>query len=253
MTDKVVQLDNGWSLKVVDQLQQQRNEAMDLMDQALELMSQAIKKAPSLSFESVLTNNYWYTTGQFEQLKESLAAAIDQRCLEVLSEMHPNEQQLAAYKKRRASKVQPQVVEPPLKVDARQRDLVLALRYFEELTAGSGAFTVGRYLRASNCIEHGDWADYSSAPERLTQLWEALMVFDRLNWIDGKPSRGAARFMEPAGLITEGLRHNQLVYDFLVFKVRVVGQDILIDFNERQDLLARINTEISDYFGASAN
>jgi len=32
----------------------------------------------------------------------------------------------------------------------------------------------------------------------------------------------------------------------------VVGQDILIDFNDRQDLLARINTEISDYFGASA-
>ena len=52
------QLDNGWSIQAVDQLQRQRDEAMELMAQSLELMSRAIEKAPSLSFESVLANNY---------------------------------------------------------------------------------------------------------------------------------------------------------------------------------------------------
>lgn len=252
MTDKVVQLNNGWSLKAVDQLQQQRNEAMELMSQALDLMGQAIKKAPSLSFESVLANNYWYSNGRFEQLKESLDTALDNRCLEVLAQIHPNEQELAAYKAKRKSELLKDVPEQPFKLEARRRDLVLALRYFEERMTGTGAFTVGRYLRASDCISSSGWVDHSSAPDRLNELWNALMVFDRLSWSGGKPSRGAARFMEPSKLIAEGLKTNQLVYDFLVFKVRVVGSDILIEFNDRQDLLEKINAEIKSYFSATA-
>lgn len=113
MADQVERLKNGWSLRAVDQLQQQRNEAMDLMEQALDLMSQAIRKAPSLSFESVLSNNYWYSNGRFEQLKESLDQALDQRCLEVLGEMHPNEAELARHKECRLAKAKGLVKEAP--------------------------------------------------------------------------------------------------------------------------------------------
>lgn len=246
------QLPNGWSIQAVDQLQQQRNEAMELMAQSLDLMSKAIKKAPSLSFESVLANNYWYSNGRFEQLKEALDQALDKRCLEVLAQIHPNEQELAAYKAKRLAESLAEVKEPPLQIDAQRRELVLALRYFQEMGSGSGSFKVGRYLRSQECFENGAWAEHSSAADHLHQLWSALMVFDRLVWSGGKPSRGAARFMEPIQLITEGLKRNQLVYDFLVFKVRVVGQDMLIDFTDRQDLLAQVNLEVAEYFGSKA-
>lgn len=242
------QLDNGWSIQAVDQLQRQRDEAMELMAQSLELMSRAIEKAPSLSFESVLANNYWYSNGRFEQLRAALDQALDKRCLEVLAEIHPNEQELAAYKTKRSAQFLADIKEPPLQLDAQRRELVLALRYFQEVGIGSGSFKVGRYLRSQECFENGTWAEYSSAADHLHQLWSALMVFDRLVWSGGKPSRGAARFMEPIQLITEGLKRNQLVYDFLVFKVRILGADMLIDFTDRQDLLAQLNHEVQNYF-----
>lgn len=243
------QLGNGWSIKAIDQLQRQRNEAMSLMAQGLDLMSQAIKRAPSLSFEAVLTNNFWYSNGRFEQLKHALDHALDQRCLEVLAEIHPNEQEMSAQKSKRRMVDLADVKELPLQLDLQRRELVLALRYFEGRGVGSGSFAIGRYLRAQNCFDGNRWAEYSAAADHLHQLWNALMVFDRLVWSNGKPSRGAARFMEPSHLIAEGLKRKQLVYDFLVFKVRVVGSDMLIDFTDRQDLLKRVNLELDSYFG----
>lgn len=252
MADQVERLKNGWSLRAVDQLQQQRNEAMDLMEQALDLMSQAIRKAPSLSFESVLSNNYWYSNGRFEQLKESLDQALDQRCLEVLGEMHPNEAELARYKERRLAEAKGSVKEAPLNLEQQRRNLVLALRYFEERAEAGGAFKVGRYMRARDCFEGASWSEESRAGQELHNLWEALLVFDRLRWPEAKPSRGVARFMEPYEIIAEGLKRGQLVYDFLLFKVRIVGDDLLIDFNDRLDLLERCNAEVADYFGECA-
>lgn len=251
MSEQVAQLSNGWSVKAVDQLQQQRNEAMVLMEQALELMGQAIRKAPSLSFESVLANNYWYSNGRFEQLKQALDSALDQRCLEVLGEMHPNSIELARYKEKRLAEALDGVKEPPFNVEQKRRDLVLALRYFEERSTLGTPFQVGRYMRAQNCFEGGAWAEGSRAGQELHNLWQSLLVFDRLLWDNSKPSRGAARFLEPYEMIEKGLKQGQLVYDFLLFKVRVVGEDMLIDFNDRLDLLDRCNAEIAAYFSAN--
>lgn len=251
MADQVERLKNGWSLNAVDQLQRQRNEAMDLMGQALDLMSQAVRKAPSLSFESVLSNNYWYSNGRFEQLKEALDHALDQRCLEVLAQMHPNESELARYTERQMTKARESVTEAPLNLEQQRRNLVLALRYFEERAEAGGAFKVGRYMRARHCFDGLDWSQESRAGQELHNLWEALLVFDRLLWSEAKPSRGAARFMEPYEVINLGLKRGQLVYDFLVFKVRVVGEDLLVDFNDRLDLLERCNAELAAYFGES--
>lgn len=252
MTEQVEQLKNGWSVIAVDQLQQQRNEAMSLMEQALNLMSQAIRKAPSLSFESVLANNYWYSNGRFEQLKESLDHALDQRCLEVLSEMHPNQAELARLEQKRLEQALANIIEPPLNLDHERRELVLALRYFEERATPSGPFKVGRYMRARNCFEGRRWSDESRAGQELHNLWQALLVFDRLLWDQAKPTRGAARFLEPYEMIATGLQNGQLVYDFLVFKVRIIGEDLLIDFTHRLDLLQRCNEEVAAYFTASA-
>ena len=179
MSDQVERLNNGWSLKAVDQLQQQRNEAMDLMAQALDLMSQAIRKAPSLSFESVLSNNYWYSNGRFEQLKESLDHALDQRCLEVLGEIHPNEAELARYTERQMAKARDSVTEAPLNLERQRINLVLALRYFEERAEVGRAFKVGRYLRARHCFDGTGWSEESRAGQELHNLWKALLVFDR--------------------------------------------------------------------------
>lgn len=253
MTAQVEQLKNGWSVKAVDQLQQQRNEAMDLMDQSLDLMSQAIRKAPSLSFESVLSNNYWYSNGRFEQLKAALDSALDQRCLEILGEIHPNEAELARYQEKRLAEDAVRVKEPPFELEKRRRDLVLALRYFEERATPGGAFKVGRYLRAQDCFEGLDWAEHSRAGQELHNLWEALLVFDRLLWDQARPTRGSARFMEPYELIKQGLKRGQLVFDLMLFKVRVVDQDLLIDFNDRLDLLERCNAEVAAYFGETAD
>lgn len=252
MTEQVEQLQNGWSIKAVDKLQQQRNEAMDLMEQALELMGQAIRKAPSLSFESVLANNYWYSNGRFEQLKESLDKALDQRCLEVLAQMHPNEAELAQYREKQLADAQANHKEPPLDLYEKRKELVLALRYFEERAQAGGSFRVGRYMRARDCFDGTAWSEQSRAGQELHNLWQSLLVFDRLLWSQSKPSRGAARFLEPYQMIEKGLKRGQLVYDFLVFKVRVVGADMLIDFNDRLDLLERCNEEVAAYFGTRA-
>jgi len=221
---------------------------MDLMSQGLDLISKAISRAPSLSFEGVLSNHHWYCDGRFAPLKEKLDSALDLRCLEILAEIHPNEQEIRNQLMRQRAQSLQQVDEAPFKIESKQRDLVLALRYFESRTSAAVCFEIGPYLWAKGCFENRRWAEYSRAGDQLRQLWCALLVFDRLLWSHAKPTLGAARYMDPVAVIADGLAQGVVDYDFLIFKVRIIGQDLLIDFSSRPELLTAINNEIAGYY-----
>lgn len=248
MSDTVAKLQNGWSIKAVNQLQKQRNDAMDMMELGLDLVSKAIERAPSLSFEGVLANHYWYCNGRFAQLKEDLDHALDKRCLEILEEIHPNAEELRAQALRQHTKLLQTIKEAPLQLDVKRRELVLALRYFQSVPRVDQCFKVNLTLHAKNCFEHGHWADYSRAGETLRNLWSALLAFDRLLWSNAKPTLGAARFMDPMLVVADGLHQGRVNYDFLLFTLRVDGQDMLLDFSDRPELVAHINAEIETYY-----